>query len=144
MTPPPFPPPLSGGNGGALLCHAAYVTELQMMQRVIAILTQAMRVSDALDEDESREDLNSDTELVGQLIREALDFDEVAVRSTDPQTVANAVAQALTLRVGLMASCFVGAFVRLAEEHDAGDADSSSVELLQRLVLEWELDDVND
>lgn len=112
-----------------------------MMQRVIAILTQAKQAADMLDEDEEREDLNPETLLVGQLIRETLDFEAITVTSTDPRHVASAVADAMASRVGLLASCLVGAFVRLAIHHDDGDTGISSTDILQQMALEWELDD---
>ncbi|WP_093617480.1 hypothetical protein [Streptomyces indicus] len=115
------------------------MTETEMMQRVIAILTQAKVTADGLSEDEAFEDLNSDTQLIGQLIRETLDFDSIVVGSNDPQDVANAVADALTERVGLLASCFVAAFVHLASHYDAGDGSSARV--LQQFALAWELDE---
>jgi|tagenome__1003787_1003787.scaffolds.fasta_scaffold20017445_2 hypothetical protein len=128
---------------GAFPCHADRVTETEMMQQVIAILTQSLRAVDALDGDESMEDLNPDTELVGQLIQETMDFNQITVTGTDPQVVANAVAEALTLRVGLLASCLIATFTRLAYHHDQGDADVSSIEVLQRLALDWQSEDGN-
>ncbi|MEU1071954.1 MULTISPECIES: hypothetical protein [unclassified Streptomyces] len=120
------------------------MTETEMMQRVVAILTQAKDMSDALDEDRDREDLNPESEMVGQLIAETLDFDAITVTDTDPQAVADTVAKAMTSRVGLLTSCLIAAFCRLADHHDVGDTGISSAEVLQRLALEWEMDGEGD
>ncbi len=122
-----------------MLCHAAGVTEAEMMQRVIAILTQAKRVADGFDEDEEREDLNPDSQLVGELIRETMNFDTLSLHSSHPQDIADAVAEAVTRRAGLLASCLVGAFVCLADHYDA--IDGSTAEVLQQMALEWERDE---
>lgn len=112
-----------------------------MMQRVVAILTQAKEMSEAWEEDIDREDLSPQAELVGQLIKETLDFDSITITSSDPQAVADTVAKAMTSRVGLLTSCLIAAFCRIAYHHDGGDADISSAEMLQRLALEWEIGD---
>lgn len=134
-------PPPRGGNEDAIPCNADHVTETEMMQRVVAILTQAKEMSDAWEEDIDREDLSEQQELTGELIADALRLDGLIVTDPSPQAVADAVMQAIQPRVGSLVAHFIAAFMRLAHHHDTGDVDVSSVDVLRRLALEWELDD---
>jgi hypothetical protein len=112
-----------------------------MMQRVIAILTQASEVANAIEEDAERIDVSEQEELAGELVLEILRFDSFTARDPSPEAVAEAVMDAVRPRVGQMVGCFVAAFSRLAFHHDGGDADISSAAMLRRMALEWELDD---
>lgn len=115
-----------------------------MMQRVVAILTQAGEMAKAWEEGIDRGDLGEEQEIAGELIAEVLRLDKVVVTDPSPQAVADAVMQAIQPRVGLLAGCFIAAFTRLAFHHDGGDADISSADMLRRVALEWELDDEED
>ncbi|MFD7408760.1 hypothetical protein ACFV7R_40350 [Streptomyces sp. NPDC059866] len=117
------------------------MTETQMLQRVVAILTQAREMADLYGEDRERDDLDSQGELIGELIAELLEFDAVTPASSDSQDVADAVARSIQSRMILMAGCFSAAFARLAIYHDRCDADASSAEVLRRMVIEWERQD---
>lgn len=116
------------------------MTDTEMMQRVVAILTQAREIAEAWEEDEER-DLTEQSDLIGELIAETMRLNAITPASAAPQDVADAVAAALQPRIGLLAACFTAAFTRLAAEHDAGKPDANSADVLRRLVLEWELDD---
>jgi hypothetical protein len=110
-----------------------------MMQRVVAILTQAQKMSDAWGEDLDRDDLAQDQDLAGQLIAEVLQLDGIAVTDPNPQAVADAVMQAVQPRVASLVAHLIAAFMRLAHHHDEGDTDISSTDVLRRLALEWEM-----
>ena len=115
-----------------------------MMQRVIAVLTQAGELAKAWEEDPDR-DLSDQTAMAGELIAEALSLDPLTVSNpTNPQAVADAVVQALQPRIGQLAGCFSAAFTRLAMHHDDGDTATSSTDVLRQLALEWEMDDTSE
>jgi hypothetical protein len=116
------------------------MTETEMMQRVVAILTQARETADRYDEDIDRDDLDADHELMGELIAEVLRVDGITAKDPSPQAVADAVMAAVQPRIGLLAGCFIAAYVTLAYEHDARGSAPSSVELLRDMALRWELD----
>lgn len=112
-----------------------------MMQRVVAVLTQAGEMAKAWEEDPDRDDLDAQKAMSAEMISEVLSLDTVVVGDPSPQAVANAVVQAMQPRIGELVGCFIAAFSRLARHHDEGDSSISSADMLQRMALEWELDD---
>ena len=115
-----------------------------MMRRVIAILTHAADVAEALEEDVERDDLGEQGQLAGELVLEMFEFGSLAVTDPSPQAVADAVVAELQPRIGMMVGCFVAAFSRLAFHHVGGDTEISSTDMLRRMALEWELDDEDE
>ena len=117
------------------------MSDTEMMQRVVAILTQAMEMAEAWEEDVDRDDLSPQQELIGELIAETLTLDGLLVTDPSPQAVSDAVMKAIQPRIGQLVACLMAAFTRLALHHDGGDTDISSADALRRLALEWELAD---
>jgi hypothetical protein len=112
------------------------MTEIEMMQRVVGILTQSRTLT--YDETGSGNPGAQEREdaLLQELIAGAFDV-RVAVEG-DPAVpaVTKAVMDELAPRVGLMIGCFAAAFTRLADYHEAGRTDVSPAEVLQELMLD--------
>ncbi|MEV8033868.1 hypothetical protein [Streptomyces sp. NPDC086182] len=117
------------------------MSDIEMMQQVVALLTQAQEMTEAWEEDVDRDDLSPQAALAGELIAEVLVLDGITVKDPSPQAVADVVMSAIQPRVGQLVACLMAAYVRLAYHHDGGDADISSKDVLRRMALEWELDD---
>lgn len=126
---------------GILLCNASCVNDTEMMQRVIAILTQAREVADLYQADDESDELSPQAEMMGELIVEALQPGAVTTTSPRPQDVADAVIAAMQPRVGLLVACFTAAFTHIAHRYDEAVGEGSSAEALRQFVINWELDD---
>lgn len=115
-----------------------------MMQRVVAVLTQAGELAKVWEEDPDR-DVSDQTQMAGELISEALSPVKLTISNpTNPQAVVDAVVQALQPRIGQLVGCFIAAFTRLALHHDDGDTETSSTDVLRQLALEWEMNDESE
>jgi hypothetical protein len=115
-----------------------------MMQRVVAILTQARAFADRYDEIEAEDgsdDVTPETEMIGEFIVETLQPGPVQTPTDHPQDVADAVVGAMQPRVGVLLSCFTAAFTELSVRYDEAKGDGATTELLRELALRWELED---
>jgi predicted nucleic acid-binding protein len=112
------------------------MTEVEMMQQVVAILTQTREISDNLEDIDEDSDVSEASLRAGELIAEVLRVDGITISDPHPQAVSDAVMAALQPRVGLLAASFIAAFTRLAMVHDNGEA-TSSADVLRDLALEW-------
>ncbi|MFJ9038018.1 hypothetical protein ACIRF8_15665 [Streptomyces sp. NPDC102406] len=119
------------------------MTEAEMMQRVVAILTQARDLADQYDESsaEDSDEVRPEAEMIGEFVLEAIEPGPVGVRTDRPQDVANAVTAAIQPRVGLLVACFSAAFTQLASRYDESEGDGASAALLRELALQWEMED---
>lgn len=118
--------------------------DAEMMQRVVGVLTQAGEVTALLKEDIDRDDLRGPHLVMGELIAEVLHVQAEMHGSVTPQDVANKLMELIEPRVAQLTGCFVAAFLRLAEYHEAGRTDVSSADVLRKLALEWEAPDLDD
>ncbi|MEU2164093.1 hypothetical protein QRN89_00830 [Streptomyces chengbuensis] len=109
----------------------------EVMKRVVAVLTEAAEVHRRLVEDPERQDLEDEKRLMGEMVSETLGLRVRLSADAEPAAVARAVHDAMEDRTGVLASCFVTAFLRLAEYHDSGRTDVSSADVLRELALEW-------
>jgi hypothetical protein len=114
------------------------MSSTEMMQRVVAVLTQAREMLDRPESSQESEDFDPQDELMGEFIAEVLRVDTVVVGPATPEAVSRAVMEALQPRVGRLVGCLAAAYSELALEHDAGNVKSSA-EILQALMLRWEL-----
>lgn len=109
-----------------------------MMQRVVAVLTQARELLERSDWSEETGELSPQGSLMGEFIAEALRPNTVIVGVPTSQAVSDAVMAEIQPRVGQLVGCFAAAYVELAMEHDAR-SDKTSTEILRELMLRWEL-----
>lgn len=113
-----------------------------MMQRVVAILTQARAFADRYGEaEDDSEDVTPETEMIGEFIVETLQPGPVQAPTDHPQDVADAVIGAMQPRVGVLLACFTAAFTELSVRYDEAEGDGAAAELLRELALRWELED---
>ncbi|MEV8037420.1 hypothetical protein ACFYW8_30785 [Streptomyces sp. NPDC002742] len=103
----------------------------EVMTRVVAILTKTREyVGDDAPEPDDESDVLLN-ELVKDIFPRSVDIDDDAA----PQEVANAIAQAMSGPIFTAFGAFVAAFHQLAEEHDRGDPEVPSAQVLRDLAL---------
>ncbi|MFF8931565.1 hypothetical protein ACF1AO_30350 [Streptomyces longwoodensis] len=110
------------------------MTETQMMQRVVAILTQAKQMSEASTAEIGGEQYRAQAQIVGEFVVEAMSTGIIALDGIDPQAVS--AARSFQYRLGALVACFSAAYVHLALHYDSSAADLSSGDVLRQLALE--------
>ncbi|MFD8739403.1 hypothetical protein ACFV06_31455 [Streptomyces sp. NPDC059618] len=108
----------------------------EIMQRVIAILTEVMERRRLKRENPSRSDVE-ESGLISDLLTEMMPPITIPAGATS-QEIAAAVNDAIAPAVEGMAAAFALAFVTMAETHDAGQDDATSQDVLQSLALDTE------
>ncbi|XUL89726.1 hypothetical protein ACQ86D_26425 [Streptomyces galilaeus] len=109
----------------------------EIMQRVVAVLTQSGEWHRKLVEDVDREDFDSELGILGELLDGTLPPLELPADVTRDQ-LGPIFSQYLTGALAPLVSAFTQAHHALAEVHDAGRTDITSAEVLRELAVRIE------
>ncbi|XCM28829.1 hypothetical protein ABXI76_05085 [Streptomyces parvus] len=112
------------------------MTEIEMMQRVVGILTQSRELLSDSEDGDNRDVQGREDTMLQELIAGAFDVTVSVEGEPTLPVVTKAVMDQLAPRIGLMVGCFAAAFTRLADYHEAGRSDVSPTEVLQELMLD--------
>jgi hypothetical protein len=115
------------------------MTDGEVLQRVVSLLTHTEELARLLEEDVDR-DIDTEPTLISALLGDLVPPVTVP-GDASAQEVADVLSQHFGRALERLVSTFAVVFHELAHVHDQGRTDVSSAEVLRDLALRWELHD---
>jgi hypothetical protein len=106
----------------------------EVLSRVVGILTQTLELSRLVEGGAGREDLSPGFEILREFVSDVLRGRVVLPHDASPQEIADAAFEQADIAANQLVYALALAFVRLAEYHDAGTTDVSSIDVLRELA----------